>query len=144
MKTGKKPRNPRKDKLATINLGRMNCGQLVEWLETESTKPENEKCKRLREYYRHGKRLELLRLCGPLNAKHHVQHCMTARHLASVPTIEMKVAGGKPDEKKMPPFTAALKRIAAINGQVLHRWGKGAFFLYHPLKEAPPALETES
>jgi len=66
---------------------------------------------------------------------------MTARHLESVPTIEMRVAGGKPDEKKMPPFTASLKKIAAINGIVIHRWHKGAFILHHPLKKALRAGE---
>jgi hypothetical protein len=67
---------------------------------------------------------------------------MTARHLEAVPTIEMHVAGGKPDEKKMPPFTVSLKKIAEINGIVIHRWHKGAFILHHPLKQQPEALRA--
>jgi hypothetical protein len=50
----------------------------------------------------------------------------------------MRVAGGKPDEATMPPFTASLKKIGAINNLVIHRWGAGAFMLAHPLKQNQP------
>ena len=132
MKTQKE--KPKKEKALCLN--KMTCAQLAEWV--EQTDPETKQPKKNEELlrrYRQSNNMRLLKLCGPLNAEHHYQHCLTARHLAHVPTIEMRVAGGKPDEKKMPSFTPSLKKIGAINGIVIHRWGKGAFILAHPLKE---------
>jgi hypothetical protein len=134
-----KEKQPKPVKAKALALSRMRCSDLVEWLENvDPTLKQPEKNKRLIEHYGKPYNMRLLKLCGPLSARHHFQHCMTARHLESVPTIEMRVAGGKPDEKKMPPFTASLKRLAAIQGLVLHRWGKGAFYLHHPLKQNQP------
>ena len=137
-----KTKQPKPAKAKALTLSRMRCSDLVEWLENvDPTLEQPEKNQRLIKRYSVPYLMHLLKLCGPLNAQYHFQHCMTARHLQSVPTIEMRVAGGKPDEKKMPPFTASLKKIAAINGIVIHRWHKGAFILHHPLKEALRAGE---
>jgi len=136
----KKPPKPAKAK--ALKLSRMRCSDLVEWLENvDPTLAQPKKNRNLIKRYSVPRLMYLLKLCGPLSAQHHFQHCLTARHLESVPTIEMRVAGGKPDETKMPPFTASLKKIAAINGLVIHRWGSGAFMLHHPLKEALRAGE---
>ena len=129
-------------KAKALTLSKMRCSDLVEWLENvDPTLVQPEKNQRLIKRYSVTRLMHLLKLCGPLNAQHHYAHCMTARHLESVPTIEMRIGGGQPDKKQMPPFTASLKKIAAINGIVIHRWHKGAFILHHPLKEALRAGE---
>ncbi len=131
---------PEKQKKAkALALSRMRCSDLAEWVENiDPSLKQPTKNLRLIERYSKPYNLRMLKLCGPLNAQHHFQHCMTARHLDAVPTIEMRVAGGKPDETTMPPFTTSLKKIGAINGIVIHRWGKGAFILHHPLKNQQP------
>jgi hypothetical protein len=132
-----KPTKPKKAK--ALVLSRMRCSDLVEWLENvDPAIKQPEKNQRLIQRYSLPRNMSLLKLCGPLNAQHHFAHCMTARHLKAVPTIEMRVAGGKPDEATMPPFTASLKKIGAINNLVIHRWGAGAFMLAHPLKQNQP------
>lgn len=138
----RKQKPAKQQKAKALTLSRMCCSDLVEWLNNvDPSLIQPKKNKRLIERYGKPYYMRLLKLCGPLNAKHHYQHCLTARHLKAVPVIEMRVAGGKPDEAKMPPFTASLKKIAAINGIVIHRWHKGAFILHHPLKEALRAGE---
>ena len=134
------PRTKRK-KPATINLSKMTCAELAKWLHKPAVEPEDRKCKNLRNRYAISGRLKLLSLCGKLSASKHYQYCMTARHLSKIPTIKMEVAGGRPDQTTMPRFSASLKRIADENGITIHRWGKGAFILRHPLKEAPSARE---
>ena len=134
---------PKQPKAKALELSRMRCSDLVEWL--ENVDPEIKqpvKNRRLIDRYSKPYNMRMLKLCGPLNAQHHHAHCMTASHLEAVPTIEMRVAGGRPDEETMPLFTASLKRIGAINGIVIHRWGKGSFILHHPLKEQPEALRA--
>jgi hypothetical protein len=132
-----KAKEPKPAKAKALTLSQMRCSDLVEWLENvDPTLKQPKKNEALIRRYSLPRNMRLLKLCGPLNAQHHYAHCMTARHLEAVPTIEMRVAGGKPDEKKMPPFTVSLKNIAALNGIVIHRWGSGAFILHHPLKEA--------
>ena len=131
-----KEKEPKPAKAKALALSRMRCSDLVEWLENvDPALVQPVKNKRLIERYSKPYNMRLLKLCGPLSAQHHFAHCMTARHLKAVPTIEMRVAGGKPDKKKMPPFTASLKRIGAINGLTIHRWESGAFMLAHPLKK---------
>jgi hypothetical protein len=137
-----KTKQPKPPKAKALTLSRMRCSDLVEWLENvDPALVQPKKNEALIRRYSLPRNMRLLKLCGPLSAQHHYAHCMTARHLEAVPTIEMRVAGGKPDEKKMPPFTASLKKIGAINGLVIHRWGSGAFILHHPLKEALRAGE---
>lgn len=133
----KKTKTPKPKKAKALSLRRLCCHDLVEWVETvDRNVPQPVKNQRLLTRYSKPYYLRLLKLCGTLPAQYHFQWCQTAAQLESVPTIEMKVAGGKPDVTKMPPFTASLKRIAAINGIVIHRWHRGAFILHHPLKEA--------
>ena len=126
----------KKEKAKAVSLKSMTCSQLADWISTIDANINHPiKNKKLIERYSDEKNMRLLGLCGNLPARNHYQWCLTARHLDSVPVIEMKVTGGKPDEKKMPLFTASLKRIAAQNGIIVHRWGKGAFILAHPLKK---------
>lgn len=134
-----KEKQPKPAKAKALALSRMRCSDLVEWLKNvDPAIKQPEKNRRLIERYSKPYNMRLLKLCGPLSAQHHFAHCMTARHLSSVPTIEMRVAGGKPDKTTMPKFTASLKRIGAINGIVIHRWEDGAFILAHPSKNNVP------
>jgi len=135
----KKAKKPKVQKAKALALSQMRCFDLVEWLENvDPALKQPIKNQRLIKRYANPTNLHLLKLCGPLNAQHHHQHCMTARHLELVPTIKMEVAGGRPDKKTMPKFTASLKRLGAIHGITIHRWEDGAFILHHPLKEQQP------
>lgn len=95
----------------------------------------------LRGRYAHPSQLAKLELCGSLSASHHAQHCKTAARLQVVPTLILTATGGKPQPKDMPRWDVSLKRMAAQNGIVIHRYDKGAFILARnpPKPEAAPA-----
>ena len=138
----KKPRKKRESKyIPAFKLKGKTCADLVAWLEAGQTMVERPADTRLRKHYAAGHNLKHLKLCGPLKASYHRAWCRTARLLELVPHIRMEVAGGKPDKRSMPTFTASLQRIGAINGIIIHRWETGAFILDHPLKrETNPKL----
>ena len=100
---------------------------MLEWIESPPAENEGVKDKRLRGHYESSQNSRLLSLCEPLSASYHRAWCLTARHLINVPTITLTATGGQPKADSMPPFTASLKKIGAINGLVIHRFGKGAF-----------------
>ena len=112
-----------------IKLKDLTCSQLVKWLQKplEKGMVECDTNKALRGRYAHPTALERLKLCGDLKASHHAAHVRTAARLQKVPTLILTATGGRPKFDTMPPFTASLKKIGAINGLVIHRFGKGAF-----------------
>ena len=136
----KKTKEPVLTHAPRVVLKKLTCAQLADWIEAGPQGEECETNEALRGRYAHAVNLHKLRLCGNLCASHHAAHVRTAARLLRVPTIEMRVAGGKPDSKKMPRYDAALKAMGAQHGLVIHRWEKGAFILHHPKKE-PVNLE---
>jgi hypothetical protein len=123
----KKAKTPRPKKAKPFPLKSSTCAQLLAWLESTPDEKERKHDLLLRGHYESAQNRRLLALCGPLKASHHRAWCLTARHLANVPTLTLTATGGKPKASSMPPFTANLKKIGAINGLVIHRFGKGAF-----------------
>ena len=123
----KKAKTPRPKKAKPFPLKSSTCAQLLAWIESPPTENDCERNIQLRGHYQSEQNRRLLSVCGPLKASHHRAWCMTARHLANVPTITLTATGGQPKASSMPPFTASLKKIGAINGLVIHRFGKGAF-----------------
>jgi len=123
----KKAKTPRPKKAKPFHLKSSTCAQLLEWLESPPAENECKKDIQLRGHYESSQNRRLLALCGPLKASHHRAWCLTARHLQNVPVLTLTATGGKPKASSMPPFTASLKKIGAINGLVIHRFGKGAF-----------------
>lgn len=119
------PSRPKKAK--PFPLKSSTCAQLLEWIESLPAENEGKKDQRLRGHYASLHNRRLLSLCGPLKASYHRAWCLTARHLSSVPTITLTATGGQPKANSMPPFITSLKKIGAINGLVIHRFGKGAF-----------------
>lgn len=95
----------------------------------------------LRRRYKHPDQLHKLKLCGSLKASHHAAWTRTAALFLRVPTLVLTATGGKPKADSMPPFTASLKRLGALNGVVIHRYEKGAFILAKnpPRPEPAPA-----
>ena len=123
----KKAKLPRIKKTKPFLLRDSTCAQLLAWIESDPAENEHVKNTRLRGYYKSAQNRRLLALCGPLTASYHRAWTQTARHLANVPTITLTATGGQPKADSMPPFSAILKKIEAINGLVIHRFGKGAF-----------------
>ena len=123
----KKAKQPRPKKAKPFPLKSSTCAQLLAWIESDPAENEGKKDERLRAHYKSAQNRRLLGLCGPLKASSHYAWCLTARHLENVPVITLTATGGKPKADSMPPFTASLKKIGAINGLVIHRFNKGAF-----------------
>lgn len=116
------------------------CAQLLAWIESPVAENEHKKDVALRGRYQSNQNRRLLGLCGPLKASYHIAWTRTARQLEKVPHIVLKACGGKPKQSSMPRFSASLKRLGSLNGVVIHRFGKGAFILAHPLK--PGTIEA--
>ena len=128
-------------KLPPFRLGSLTCRQLHDILIKEPTGPERKQLRDIRAWFENREdRLRLLALCGSCKATHYKAYMLTARHLGSVPEIALMIGGGHPKAVEMPPWSLSLKRIAAENGIVIHRWDKGAFRL-KKRPEAPSALE---
>lgn len=126
-------------------LKNLTCSQLATMVSTPllpDTAP-NKQNESLRRRYKSPEQFRKLQLCGHLKAQHHASHVMTAALLLEVPTIELKVAGGRPDPKKMPKYSPSLKRMGAQHGIVIHRWETGAFILAHPKKAEINLSATE-
>lgn len=123
----KKAKQPRPKKAKPFPLSSSTCAQLLAWIEAPPAENEGKKDERLRGHYKSAQNRRLLGLCGPLKASHHWAWCLTARQLELVPVITLTATGGKPHPHSMPKFTASLKKIGAINGLVVHRYGSGAF-----------------
>ena len=95
----------------------------------------------LRRRYDYPDQLKKLRLCGGLSAVHHASHVRTAARLLAVPTLVLTATGGKPKASSMPRYDAALRRMAEVNGlPVVHRFGKGAFFLSRNPPKSDPVV----
>jgi hypothetical protein len=126
-------RKPRK-RLPQFNLKTMTCSQLASFLEKEPQGKERKQVTELRKRFAHlvgG--IDLLKKCRDLPAQHHLSYMQTARHIDAIPEIEMKVGGGRPDFRNLPPFSKSLKKMHESLGLgTLHRWGKGAFRLKKP------------
>lgn len=127
--------------LPPFKLKELTCEQLYDIIVNEPAGPERKQLRDIRAWFKNmPDRLNRLLLCRQLPAHHFRQHMLTAIHLRNVPEIEMTIGGGQPKKESMPPFSASLKKMGAMNGLVIHRWGKGAFILK---KKAPSALEEE-
>jgi hypothetical protein len=137
------PRFKKPSKEPVVPLAKMTCTELAKWVKTvDRSLNHPDRNIKIIKRYSHPENMELLRLCGSLKASHHAQHCKTAACLKKVPVIQIAVAKGRPNKIPMPTYTYNLKRLATINGIVIHRWGRGAFILAHPSEDKARALRA--
>lgn len=117
-------------KLPPFSLSKLTCEQLHAIISTPPAGPERKQLNEIREWFDGNQdRMNRLLVCRQLPARYFKKFMLTAIHLASIPEIEMTIGGGQPKKESMPPFSATLKKMAAMNGIVIHRWDKGAFIL---------------
>ena len=137
-----KIKKPRAKKAKPFPLKSSTCAQLLEWIESPPAEKERKSDLALRGHYASEQNRRLLALCGPLKASYHKSWCRTARHLTNVPTLTLTATGGQPKADSMPPFTASLKKMGAINGKIIHRFGKGAFIMQPNPPKPPPVITS--